>query len=75
LFNKVLYQKCTLKWDVFKVMDKVASDFHTTLARESYCNSGMERHYAGDDYWDDYCTVMSAFNLENRDVGKISSHV
>ena len=22
-------------------------DFHTRLARESYCNSGMERHYAG----------------------------
>ena len=56
-------------------MDKVASDFHTTLARESYCNSGMERHYAGDDYWDDYCTVMSAFTLENGDVGQISSHV
>ena len=40
-------------------MDKVASDFHTSLARESYCNSGMERHYAGDDYWDDYFHGMT----------------
>ena len=41
------------------MMDKVASNFHTTLARESYCNSGMERHYAGDDYWDEVAKCVS----------------
>jgi hypothetical protein len=61
-FNKVLYQKCTLKWDVFKMIlfNKVLFQKCTLAPRlPGSPKEGMERHYA-EDQWDDYCTVMCA---------------